>query len=125
LLFFLVMIASIQMNAQNLHYLFVRPFDLEKNVSDSQELYTKNEALNQLFKKHKVTRYNRFFERSVNPDLNETYEIHADGNIDSLISDLKATQLFRKIEKTDYSQTNTCMWPPAPISDPFLYLGSP
>lgn len=83
--------------------------------------FSQNSSLNTLFNNHKVHSYKQALPFAKNPELLKIYEIHCEGEIDNLISELKSkhSSQFSKYSKFETEDIKRMVYAP---SDYMWYL---
>ncbi len=100
------------------YYLYIVPKDIKVGAIEykggTDEV---SDELKGIFRKYKVSNCYRSFPGASNPELNQTYEIHAVGaDINMLSEELKKSGLFKKVEKAVYYKPTSCSNPSPDIN---------
>ncbi|MDR2970725.1 MAG: S8/S53 family peptidase [Bacteroidales bacterium] len=99
---------------------FLYVYSLNENIKPlNEERISNDEDLNQIFKDFEVVNYYQSFPKAKNIELQNYYEIHFKGNIDSLENLLKCRKIFDKIYRCDYYRLAACN-SPIPINDTWI-----
>ena len=83
------------------YYLYVSTAQENLKPNSRENGLSNDEALNQIFRTFGVVNYYQSFPRAKNIELQNYYEIHFRGNVDSLEKLLKERELFDAIYRSD------------------------
>lgn len=119
LVFFAQLISANILFAQNTHFLYVYPASDDVKPNEDKN---SSHILDSIFNRFGVLSYKQSFTGAKTPEVANTYDIHASGNIMALREVLFATKLFTKVEVYEYPQIN-CNNPVA-VNDPFPNQGA-
>jgi len=90
------------------YYLYVYTLDEKLKPDIKNVAMSNNEELNQIFKNFGVIEYAQSFPGAKNPDLYNYYEIHFEGDVDSLENLLRGKNIFERIYRSDYYKPAVC-----------------
>jgi subtilisin family serine protease len=113
--FFFAQILYISTSIGQNYYLYLKPLDPSGYpINDTS---TNNAAVNSIFRKYAVTKFRQSFPKAIDQNIAKKYHIYANGNIDSLKSELENTNLYGEITKAEFYRSSYCSSPLPPVND--------
>lgn len=101
----------LQAQPQNATFIYVYLSNKDYEPSPEFESKSRDGSLNTIFTNYAVTNFVQSFPNAINPVLNTIYEIHANGEISTLLSELESFGVFDSIFEVEYSELLSCTSP--------------